>query len=158
WHNNDTSSARMQDALLAVTDPATGQPVCRSHNAGCVPWNIWQPGLGVSPDALAYFSTPGLVQGSSEENIGTAYVSGDLRKQGVKLPPADDGLKVVFGAESRRERILFRPDSEFISADLAGIGSPVIGFDAGFHVWEGFTEFRLPLAQNLPFVKSMDLE
>jgi outer membrane receptor protein involved in Fe transport len=157
WHNNDTSSIRMQDALLAVMGPG-GVPVCRSGNAGCLPWNIWDPLKPVTPDQLKYFSTPGLVQGASSEDIFTAFVTGDLTHAGVKLPTTDRGLKVVFGAEYRRETEVFRPDQEFISADLAGFGSPVIGLDAGFHVWEGFTELRLPVAKDLPGVESLDFE
>jgi len=161
FHNNDTSSSRMQDAMLAILDPTTGQPVCRSHNSGCVPWNIFNPASAygaVTPGALNYISVPALVQGQSEEDIFTSFVSGDLTHAGVKLPTADDGLKVVVGLEYRRETIQFRPDEEFISADLSGIGSPTVGYDAGYHVWEGFTELRLPLASNLPFVKKLDFE
>ena len=161
FHNNDTSSSRMQDALLAVLDPTTGKPVCRSHDTGCVPWNIFNPASaygGVTPAQLNFFSVPALLQGQSEEDIFTSFVSGDLTHAGVKLPTADDGLKVVFGLEYRRETIQFRPDEEFVSADLSGIGSPVVGYDAQYHVWEGFTELRLPLASNLPFVKKLDFE
>jgi iron complex outermembrane recepter protein len=161
FHNNDTSSARMQDAILAVLDPNTGQPVCRSHNANCVPWNIFNPNSpygGVSQAALNYISVPALVQGQSEEDVFTAYVNGDLTHMGVVLPTADDGLKVVFGTEYRRETIQFRPDEEFISADLSGIGSPVYGYDAQYHVWEAFTEERMPLVRNLPGIKKLDVE
>jgi iron complex outermembrane recepter protein len=157
YHTNDVSSSRAQAALLAVPG-AGGVPVCRGGQTGCVPWNIWNPALPVTQAQLNYISVPGVVQGLSDEDIFTAFVSGDLTKSGVKLPSADEGLKVVVGTEYRREADKFRPDEEFISADLSGIGSPVIGFDAGYHVWEGFTEMRLPLANNLPGAKSLDFE
>ena len=158
YHQNDTSSAKMQDALLGVTDPITGQPACRGHQSGCVPWNIWDPTRPIDPKSLAYFSVPSAVQGQLQEDIFTAFVSGDLTHAGVKLPTADDGLKLVAGTEYRRETIQFRPDEEFISADLSGIGSPTTGFEAAYHVWEGFTELRMPLMRNLPFVKTLDFE
>jgi outer membrane receptor protein involved in Fe transport len=156
YHNNDVSSTRAQSALLAVPGPG-GVPVCRGGETGCVPWNIWNPAIPLSRAELNYISVPALVQGVSNEDIFTAFVSGDLTKS-VKLPTADEGLKIVVGTEYRRETDLFRPDQEFISADLSGIGSPVIGFDAGYHVWEGFTEMRMPLASNLPGLKSLDFE
>jgi outer membrane receptor protein involved in Fe transport len=156
-HQNDTSSALMQNALLAVRN-AAGQIVCRGGQSGCVPWNIWNPTLPIDPKSLAYFSVPSLVQGNSQEDIFTAFVSGDLTHQGIKLPTADEGLKVVVGTEYRRETVQFRPDEEFISADLSGIGSPTTGFDANYHVWEGFTELRMPLVSNLPFVQKLDFE
>lgn len=156
WHNNDTSTTRMQDALLAIRDPVTGQIVCRSRNSSCVPWNIFDPSIPISPAALNYFSVPGLVQGYGQEDIFNAFVDGDLKA--VKLPSADDGLKLVLGTEYRRETAQFRPDAEFITADLAGSGSPLVGYDAGLHVWEGFTELRLPLVRNLPGFKTLDFE
>ena len=160
FHNNDTSSSLMQNALLVVLGP-NGKPECRGGQSGCVPWNIFNPASqygGVTPAALNYFSTPGLVQAESEEDIFTSFVSGDLTKQGIKLPTANDGLKVVLGTEYRRETDTFRPDQEFISADLSGIGSPNVGFNAGYHVWEGFTELRMPLVDDMPFVKKLDVE
>jgi iron complex outermembrane receptor protein len=157
-HQNDTSSAKMQDALLAVRDPVSGQIVCQGHQTGCVPWNIFNPALGIDPKSLAYFSVPSIVTGNSQEDIFTAFVSGDLTHAGVKLPTAEEGLKVVFGTEYRRETTQFRPDEEFVSGDLSGIGSPTTGFAASYHVWEGFTEARMPLVHDLPFVKTLDLE
>ncbi len=44
FHNNDTSTNLIQNALLAVKNPVTGQIVCLGNQAGCVPWNIWNPG------------------------------------------------------------------------------------------------------------------
>ena len=156
WHNNDTSSTRMQNALLVVKD-ATGKPVCRGGQVGCVPWNIWNPALGApTPDQISYFSAPGLLQGYGQEDIFNAFVSGEVKA--IKLPTAKDGLKLVVGTEYRREQAQFRPDEEFITADLAGGGSPLIGYDAGFHVWEGFTELRMPIVADAPGFKALDLE
>jgi iron complex outermembrane recepter protein len=158
FHSNDTSSRLMQDALLAVRDPATGQIVCRSGNTGCIPWNIFNPAGPSAAAAVPYFSVPAQFQSNGTEQIWTTFVDGDLTHAGVKLPTADDGLKLVLGTEYRQETIDFRPDAEFVSADLAGIGSPVIGYSGGFHVWEGFTEARMPLVRNAPGFQVLDLE
>jgi iron complex outermembrane recepter protein len=157
YHNNDTSSALMQDAMLAVRN-AAGQIVCRSGNSGCIPWNIFNPAGPSAALALPYFSVPGEVQATGQEDIVTAFVDGDLTHAGVKLPTADDGLKVVLGTEYRREVVQFHPDAELLRADLAGLGSPTIGYDATFHVWEGFTEARLPLVRHVPGFEVLDLE
>jgi outer membrane receptor protein involved in Fe transport len=158
FHNNDTSSRLMQDAMLAVKDPATGQIVCRSGNSGCIPWNIFNPAGPSAGLAVPYFSVPGLLQGFGSEQIWTTFVDGDLTHAGVKLPTADDGLKLVIGSEYRQETITFSPDAELIQADLAGLGSPTIGYAAGFHVWEGFMEARMPLVRNVPGFQVLDLE
>lgn len=156
WHNNDTSSSRMQNALLVVTNPLTGQPECRGGQVGCVPWNIWNPSTPPTPAQLAYFSVPGELQGAGQEDIFNAFVSGAMRS--VQLPSAKDPLKVVLGTEYRRETAVFRPDAELITADLAGNGSPLVGYDAGLHVWEAFTELRMPLVSDAPGFKALDLE
>jgi outer membrane receptor protein involved in Fe transport len=158
YHNNDTSTSHMQNALLAVTDPTTGAIVCRGGQTGCVPWNIWNPTIPVSQAALKYISSPGLFNASTTEDIVSAYVSGDLTHRGIKLPTADDGLKVVLGIEYRRDQLTTNPDQEFQTADLAGFGSPVPPVDAYQHVWEGFAEARLPIVRNAPFMKALDFE
>jgi iron complex outermembrane receptor protein len=157
FHNNDTSTLNMGNALLAVKD-ASGNIVCQGGQSGCVPWNIFNPAIPVSAAALKYISVPGVFLSSLEEEMASAYVSGDLTKSGIKTPWADDGLKVVFGTEFRRDRLSSLPDYEYQSADLAGLGSPVPPVDAGQHVWEAFTEERLPIMRNLPFTKALDLE
>jgi iron complex outermembrane recepter protein len=158
YHNNDTSSRLMQDAMLAVRDPTTGQIVCRSGNAGCIPWNIFNPTGPSAALAVPYFNVPGELQGFGSEQIWTTFVDGDLTHAGVKLPTADDGLKLVLGSEYRQESISFSPDAELIQGDLAGIGSPIIGYSSGFHVWEGFMEARMPLVRNVPGFQVLDLE
>jgi iron complex outermembrane receptor protein len=156
FHNNDTSTRNMQNALLAV--PGAGGPVCSGGQAGCVPWNIFNPAIPVTAAALAYISVPGMYEAASEEDMASAYVSGDLTKNGLKTPWAEEGLKVVFGTEYRRDRLSVNPDSEYQSADLAGIGSPTLPVSAGQHVWEAFTEERMPIVRDAPYTKALDVE
>jgi iron complex outermembrane receptor protein len=159
WHNNDTSSNNLQNALLAVRDPITGNIVCRGAQAGCVPWNIFNPTIPIDPKALAYVSVPGIFISQQDEQIVSGFVTGDLGSYGVKLPTAgDEGLKTVFGSEYRQVSLSTRPDQEFLSADLAGLGTPIPAVSAAFHVWEAFTEMRLPLLRNLPGAQSVDFE
>jgi iron complex outermembrane recepter protein len=155
YHNNDTSSALMQNALLAVKGP-NGVPVCRGGQVGCVPWNVFNPAIPVTQAELNYFSVPAELAAYGTEDIWTTFVSGDLTHAGVALPTANEGLKVVFGTEYRREADTRQPDNEYLTGDLGNV--KVEGFDAGYHVWEAFTEERMPLASNLPGIKSLDLE
>jgi outer membrane receptor protein involved in Fe transport len=159
FHNNDTSTNKIQAALYAIKDPVTGAIVCRPPAPnGCVPWNIWNPTIPITAAQLAFISSPGLFQAATEEDIVSGYVNGDLTRRGLKTPWADDGLKVVFGTEYRRDNLSTNPDAEFQTADLAGFGSPVPPVNANTHVWEAFTEERMPLVRNMPGVKALDLE
>jgi iron complex outermembrane recepter protein len=154
YHTNDVSAARAQNALLAVEGP--NGPVCRGGQTGCVPWNVFNPNIPISQAALNYISVPAELMAYGQEDIWTSFVSGDLTHAGVKLPSADEGLKVVFGTEYRRETDTRQPDNEYLTGDLGNV--TVSPFDAGYHVWEAFTEERLPIANNLPGIKSLDFE
>jgi iron complex outermembrane recepter protein len=154
YHSNDVSAARAQNALLAVLGPG-GVPVCRGGQSGCVPWNVFNPAVPITQAQLNYIEVPAELMAYGTEDIWTSFVSGDLSKS-VKLPSADEGLKVVFGTEYRRETDTRQPDNEYLTGDLGNV--TVSPFDAGYHVWEAFTEERMPLANNLPGIKSLDVE
>ena len=154
YHDNDVSAANAQNALLAVPGP-NGVPICRGGQVGCVPWNVFNPALPVTPAQLAYISVPALLNAMGNEDIWTSFVNGDLSHE-VKLPTAEEGLKVVAGTEYRRETATLQPDHEYLTGDL---GNVIISpYSGGYHVWEGFTEARLPLASDLPGIKSLDFE
>lgn len=156
FHNNDTSTERIQNSLIAV--PGANGPACAGGQTGCVPWNIFNPAIPITQAALKYISVPGFFAADAQEDIGSGYVSGDLTKYGIKTPWADDGLKVVFGMEYRRDTLESNPDAEYQSGDLAGIGSPAPPVSAAQHVWEVFHEGRIPLIKNMTGVKTFDLE
>ena len=75
-------------------------------------------------------------------------VTGELGKYGVKLPTANSGLSVNFGTEYRSESFDFNPDYIYSNGLQAG-GAPSEAINGGFHVWEGFTEMRLPLLSDM---------
>jgi iron complex outermembrane recepter protein len=165
--SNDVSRSRLSAALQAVTDPLTGKVVCAANAngangaPGCVPYNIWGTGA-VNPAAVAYFTIPGLSSGDTEERVISGNATADLGKFGAKSPLANSGLIVNLGAEWRSESLELRPDAAFIGdgnlSDLAGQGSATLPLNAGFHVYEGFVEARLPLAQDQPFAKDLSFE
>ncbi len=155
YHQNDLSAERIQNALLAVPGP-NGTIVCRGGQVGCVPWNIFNPAQPITQAQIDYISVPSELMAYATEEIWTSFVSGDLTHAGVKLPTADDGLKAVFGTEFRRENAARQPDNEYLTGDLGNV--IVAPFDAEYHVWEAFTEERMPLANNLPGIKSLDFE
>ncbi|HSV04076.1 MAG TPA: TonB-dependent receptor [Phenylobacterium sp.] len=150
----DVSVRRAQQSLLI--DPATGQCAPGSE-AGCVPLNLFQAG-GLTPAALAFVQTPGLQSGQTSQQIASVSVTGDLGKYGVKSPMANDGIGVAFGAEYHRDSINLETDAEFQSGDLSGQGGPRVGHSGSLDVYELFGEARLPLAQDVPFAKDLNLE
>ncbi len=159
---NDASKTKMTNALQAVKLP-NGQIVCLANAngtvgaPGCVPWNIFSSSPA-STAAANYIEAPGLQTGETSQIIWETDVTGDLGKMGVQLPTASSGLGVAVGTDWRQEKSELYPDEELITNDLAGQGAPILPTFGAFHVWEGYTEVRLPLVDDKPFVKSLDFD
>jgi iron complex outermembrane receptor protein len=156
---NDFSITRIARALDVVAGPG-GAPVCRSVLTGadpnCVPYDVFAPG-GITPAALNYLQTPGFSRGNTQEAIATASVTAKLGEYGLQSPWASHGLAVNVGAEYRKEKLEFDTDLEFSTGDLAGQSGPTIGTRGEFKVKEFFTEVQLPLVEDRPFMRQLEL-
>jgi len=146
----DISLARFADALQAVTN-STGQIVCKSGNAGCVPINIFAIG-GVTSAALGYVSEPFYRTGFTEEKIASASLTGNLP---FASPFAGHKLAVAVGAEYRDEGIRLTPDTHYSSKDVAGNSGGEFPISGSYDVKEVFGEATLPLAEDKPFFRSL---
>ena len=150
-YTNDTSLMRIQRALDVVTDPATGQPACRTALTGedpnCVPWDVFSLGA-VTPEAAAYIILPGSQTAVVEQKIANANATIQLDQWGIRSPWADEGPTLNLGAEYRKDTLDFRPDAAFQSGDLTGQGQPVIPFAGSTNVKELFAEARVPLLSH----------
>jgi iron complex outermembrane recepter protein len=154
-YKNDFSIARTSLALDAVRD-ASGNIVCRSGAAGCVPYNIWALGQ-INPAALAYLATPGFQKGFTEQKVQGANIGADLGNYGLKLPSAQNGIGVNFGIERRTEQLQLDTDSAFSTGDLAGQGGPTIGLGGGYTIKEVFAEVRAPLIEGKAFADLLSI-
>ena len=145
------SLTKLQNALLV-------NPNGTCYVGGsCVPLDIFQAkSAGISAAAFAYVLVPGIQQGTTEEDIASASLTGDLGKYGVKSPWASDSVKVALGTEYRRENLVFDPDSESASGDLSG-GGATPATAGTFQVSELFGEASIPLVEDKPWVKSLEL-
>ena len=160
---DDLLKANVMNALDAVVDPTSGQVVCGANAGGktaapgCVPWNIWGTGP-VNPAAVTYMQNPGLIEGSTEERIYHVDLTADLTDHGWKLPGANEGLGLNFGAEYREEFMNVQPDYATLNGLFTGAGGAIPAINAGYGVKEAFLEARLPLVQDKPFVKEISLD
>lgn len=151
---NDVLTERARLALDVVTDPVTGQPVCRSALSGaepdCVPWNIFRAD-GVTQEATAFLTEPSLRNGATEQLVIGASLAGSLDEYGIISPYADDAVQVVVGFEFRRDYLELTPDS---SDGLTVQREPVSG---AVEVYEFFSELQVPLVQNRSFFQELSL-
>ncbi len=125
--------------------------------AGCVPWNIWEEGA-VTQAALGYIGAYGISNGTAEQKIGAASMTGDLGAYGVKLPTAEGAVQVAFGAEHRVDEFAYLPDATLGTGDLSGSGGASPTIDAVTRVNEAYVEFLVPLVQDRTGVQDLLLE
>jgi hypothetical protein len=150
---------RIKNALDVVL--VNGVPTCRSvvngTDANCKPYNAFKTG-GVTQDALNYLQAPGLQTGTIDQEVYTLTFTGDLNSYGVKMPAAEEGAQVAFGAEYRRDSLENTTDALLTSAALSGTGGPTIGLKGATQVKDLFLEGRLPLVQGKTFAESLSLD
>jgi outer membrane receptor protein involved in Fe transport len=149
---NFVNNSLLQDVFNVVPGP-NGTAVCASGNAGCVPYNIFNNGT-VTSAQTNYLKEPGIVSGSTSEALVDGSITGDLTPYGGKSPFAKEGVGVSLGAEYRRETLAVLPDAANQTGSLGG-GGVILPVSGAFDVKEIFAEARVPLVQDMPFVKDL---
>ena len=150
-HLNDFLTSKLDRALDVISDPATGQPVCRSVLTGedpdCVPWDIFEVGA-VTPEATAFLNTPSFLAGTTIEQVANANATIDLREFGLTSPWASEAPAMNVGAEYRKDQLKLDPDEHFQTGDLSGLGFNILPIDASTDVKELFAEIRIPIIDH----------
>ncbi|HEY8433469.1 MAG TPA: TonB-dependent receptor, partial [Sphingomicrobium sp.] len=160
--SNDLSSLRLKFALDAVTDPATGLPVCRAvlqgnpAAAGCVPFNPFTTG-GITQEQEHFLEVPSFQHGVINENIAHADVTLTGSDYGLQTPWSDTGIGLNVGVEYRKESLDFRDDLEAQTGDLAGSGGPTPPVSGHFDVREAFAELQVPIIEH-SFIEELALD
>tara|TARA_R110000868_G_scaffold13622_2_gene63283 strand:+ start:12918 stop:15986 length:3069 start_codon:yes stop_codon:yes gene_type:complete len=163
-YNNDLSISKMSKALYAVDD-GEGNIVCavnadadpNNDDAACAPYDIFS-GAGPSDAALAYVVNPLFRDGDVKQTVVTAKTFADLADYGVVSPMAEEGIKVAFGVEYRRDSLNSRPDSNFQSGDGAGQGGPTNPIAGSQEVYDYFAEVNAPLIEGYEGVESLGVD
>ena len=144
---NSGSALRLQQALLAVTDPGTGEIVCIDPSNGCVPANIFGEG-NLSAAAADFIRTNPTDVTIIEEQVAEASIRGD-----VPLFRAGNA-GIALGVNWRRSSYDFKPDPSLFTGDDLGFqpGTPASG---KVSVIELFSEARVPLIADQPLIREL---
>ena len=164
-YNNDLSIKKMSAALYAVADPVTGDPVCainadadpNNDDPACAPYDIFS-GAGPSEAALNYIVNPLFRDGDVKQTVVTAKTYADLGEYGLQSPMSEEGVKVAFGVEYRRDSLDSNPDANFQSGDGAGQGGPTNPISGSQEVYDYFAEVNAPLIQGYEGVESLGID
>lgn len=155
-YSNEFSAARLANALDVVTDPSTGQAVCRvaltGQDPNCAPYNVF--GGAISQASLDYLSATGFMKGQTSQQVASASFTGMLGEYGIKSPFASDGINVALGVEYRRDALELKADNAFNTGDLTGQGAPTVDTSGSYKVTELFGEIDIPIVQD-SFVQNL---
>jgi iron complex outermembrane receptor protein len=152
--NNTYASrkSRYNDAIQAARAP-NGQIVCASTltspGNGCVPYNLFGTGVN-SQDALNYITGHSHMDQRFEQRV---YA---LNVQGEPFSTWAGPVSVAFGAAHRSEAVRGSSTPEDMARDFyAGNYIPTFG---RYNVSETYLETIIPLAEDLPLIKSLSID
>jgi iron complex outermembrane recepter protein len=141
---NDFLSNRVADALLGCP---TGS------FAGCIPYNVWQPGRVTSTAAQALAGTS-FNKTSTELQNFVGYVTGDTGFGFVE----DQNISLVAGLEARREKYSFIADNDSNAGNFAGAGAASPPVNGLTEVRELFLESAMPVYSGDGLIDSFNLD
>jgi iron complex outermembrane receptor protein len=168
YNLNNRINERFYASIDAVTDPTTGNVVCRSTldpssinpntgapisdfaRQGCVPTSIFGNGA-ISPEAARWFNTTTKTTSKLTQFVG----GGTLTNNNLFALPGGSASLVV-GTEFRRESSRQGTDPLDVSGQTFLNAIP--GSGGSYNVKEGFTEIALPLLSNKTLVKNLTVD
>ena len=127
-------NGRFFAAIDVITDPVTGQPVCRSGGS-CVPLNLFGNG-SPSQAAIDYVTGDEFTRTEISQDVFSGSVSGDLME--IWAGP----ISASFGAEYRKEELDTKVGAAPEGGYIIGNNLPMKG---DFDVTEAFAEVVVPL-------------
>ncbi len=148
--SNYAITENVANAIDVIADPVTGEPVCRSGVAGCVPiYALSQEPL--SAEASDYIHHTVLRFHRNEQQVFSASLTGDI----FELPAGD--IQFATGVEHREESIAALDDG------LARQGRVHLfrgqePQDAELTVDEAYLEVVVPVLADIPGVEQLDFE
>jgi iron complex outermembrane receptor protein len=139
-----------------VADPATGEPVCRDAAArasGCIPLDIFS--LAPPTEALkTYVLGTRREKRTNTQSVFGASIAGNV----FSLPHGDASL--TLGMEHRRETLETRDDPlarTELTFGIAGYAAHP-DLEVSSHVSEAYGSLVLPLLEDIPFARHLDIE
>jgi hypothetical protein len=160
---NDRYTDRWNAAIDVVTDPTTGQPTCRvnvdptaavttTFKAGeCVPFNVFGEGNS-SAAALNFLRANTTEHSKITQDVVSGQLTGDTHSF-FMLPGGPVGFAV--GGEYRKETSRFTPDP--LEQQGLTFSNKLLPSYGKYDVKEVFGELDLPIAKDVPFIKSLDI-
>ncbi len=144
--------ARLNQAIDAVIDPATGGTVCRSTlthpGDGCVPYNIFGTNVNGPTEWKFIAPYPGYAMTILTQDVESANISGE------PFSTWAGPVSVAFGVEHRVEKVAGTASADDVARRY--FAGNYIATNAKWSVTEGFVETDVPLATDTSWAKSLN--
>jgi len=152
-YENDFVQDSVREAL-DVEVGLSGELVCSSGNAGCIPYEVFTY-QGISEAAAGNLVGTASQNGWASTYVASGYVTGDL---GFSFPTAETPVAVVLGVEYRKESYRNLSSKLYEDGALLGQGGATVSIDGSYNVKEIFTEANIPLVEDAEFAQNLSLE
>jgi len=153
---NNRIQANWFAGVDSVISPVTGQPVCRinadaittNDNAACAPINVFGAG-SINQAALDWYRGTSFYDAKMSQNVAGLNVAG------APFSTWAGEVSLAFGGEYRREKINSVSDAVSMVSGWRSINQQP--FSGSLNVKEVYAEVGVPLARDVPFAKSLEL-
>lgn len=152
--SNTRIQSRFRDAVDAIADPDTGEPICASaaaRAAGCIPINLFS-GVPMTREEKAYYNYAWQRKVENEQAVAGFQITGPL----FDLPAGP--LSVAFGGEYRKDTLSAADDGLAARGELYPGDNGAGPIEASMDVIEAFVEAVMPVLKDKPFAKSLEVE
>lgn len=159
-NTGDMSFDRLQDSFFAVTDPGTGETVCRDGAfAGCQPINFFTNPTGdiISAEYSQQIQGTAIITGVTNQIVLGGTFGGDA---GFGTPWADTNIQALVGVEYRRDDLDRTPDELARipgGFGLTGVGGGTLPVQGEVEVAELFFETQIPIVEGRPFFEELSI-
>ncbi|WP_372767843.1 TonB-dependent receptor [Pseudoalteromonas sp.] len=142
-----SSSVYINDLLAPKIAPRVGAVGTECVEAdGCLYYNVFELN-GVTPEQAAQLAGVGIQTGLVTQQILNGYVSGEIEQ--LHIPSAPAPVAAVFGFERREQSYERISDTVYEEGQLLGQGGPSASLRGDIEVTEFFSEFQVPVLDEL---------
>jgi outer membrane receptor protein involved in Fe transport len=135
---------------------ATNSTSCTVSTGGCVPINLFGGAGSITPQMLAFISTPTFQTTQVKQQVMSLSANGEIAF--AKSPFAKNPLGLAVGLEQRTVFGGNKSDAVVqTQGELLGSGAPTPDRSGELKFKEVYVEANMPLVQNLPGIQALNL-
>ncbi len=157
---DQTQQRRNWGSLAKVTQAlnALNTTTCVVNTNGCVPLNVFGAEGSITPAQAGFINSSALLNQSVKQDVASVSLSGNLG-QTVRSPFAQEPISMSLLAEQRRLSAGTQSDAASqIQNEVLGTGAPTPDRSGSFSLKEYAVEMLVPLARDLPFIRTLNME